>query len=298
MPTVTLGSGNDVYWGKEGSHTIYGNGGNDTLDGGAGTDIVYGGPGNDVLYPGDDLDYDQLFGGSGNDTYIINGFTNNDYVTETPGGGVDTVVSKGSYKLPEYVENLTLQDKWAPQPGASSMTAEGNDQANIITGSVFSDWLWGDGGNDRLEGRTGNDWLTGDAGNDTLNGGAGNDSLYGGTGNDTLNGGTGQDTLHGGDGVDALTGGGGKDSFEFYSSDTGDYTASKADTILDFTADDTIRLWGSYTYTANDPTPNDGQYSVWKNGANWMVTWNSPWDSGYHDIVVVGADPTGHILVS
>lgn len=259
MPTISFGNGNDEYWGKGGQHILYGNGGNDTLDGGNGSDQVYGGSGNDTLYAGDDWDYDQLFGNSGNDTYWINGFTNLDYITESANGGNDTVLSKGSYTLPQNVENLTLQDKWAAGPGESSMTAMGNAKANVITGSMFADKLYGMAGDDEINGRGGNDSIYGGAGVDTMNGGAGSDHFY------------------------------------FGVTDSGDVFANKADTIKNFSDADTIHLKGSYSFAGNTSTPSDGQYGIWQKGGDWVVTWNAVGDAGYHDVVVKGGNPTGDI---
>lgn len=70
---------------------------------------------------------------------------------------------------------------------------KGDNQSNLLIGSV---------GNDILAGYGGNDILNGGAGNDLLNGGAGDDILIGGNGNDRLAGGGGVDVLFGGDGDD------------------------------------------------------------------------------------------------
>jgi len=51
--------------------------------------------------------------------------------------------------------------------------AEGDDAANIILGSVFSDTLYGEDGDDTLEGGDGDYLLNGGQGNDHLTGGAG-----------------------------------------------------------------------------------------------------------------------------
>ena len=70
----------------------------------------------------------------------------------------------------------------------------GANQADVMTGSIGTDWLQGNGGNDVLNGGAGNDFLQGGQGNDVLNGGVGNDFLQGGQGNDALKGGAGSDT--------------------------------------------------------------------------------------------------------
>jgi len=170
----------------------------------------------------------------------------------------------------------------------------GND---ILDGWTGNDTLYGEAGNDTLWGYTGNDTLYGGANNDTLYGEAGYDKLYGGTGNDTLYGGTSYDDLYGGTGVDQLWGGtdGSADYFYFYTADTGDKFANQADTIHDFSDVDQIFLKGFYSYAGATLVPGEGQYGITGSGVNWTVTYNSPTDSGWHDIVVQGGDPHGDI---
>ncbi|WP_243368577.1 calcium-binding protein [Microvirga solisilvae] len=198
-----------------------------------------------------------------------------------------------------------------------------NDRSN---GNSGDDWIRGWSGNDSLDGSAGNDWLEGEAGNDTLlggsgfdwlDGGSGADSLYGGssddtllgyTGNDRLSGGSGDDVLdgetgadfiYGGTGVDDLWGGADNsvDRFYFATADTGSITQKRHDIIYDFTDADGIYLQGSYTFNSSGTrTPANGQYSIWQNGDGWVVTYNSPADSVYHDILVYGANPRGDIF--
>ncbi len=73
------------------------------------------------------------------------------------------------------------------------------------------DKLYGGNGHDKLYGYRGNDKLYGGDGHDVLNGGQGQDLLYGDGGNDKLYGSYGHDTLYGGKGDDVLSGGGGND---------------------------------------------------------------------------------------
>ena len=78
---------------------------------------------------------------------------------------------------------------------------------------------------------------------DTLRGTDGDDIIYGRGGNDTLRGLAGADELIGGKGADKLYGGPGADTFVFGTGDSGKEKA-KADTIYDFTKEDTIDLSG------------------------------------------------------
>lgn len=94
----------------------------------------------------------------------------------------------------------------------------GSKNNDILSGGEGNDILWGgdsdvsDGaGNDILLGGPGDDRLFGAKGADTLVGGAGDDFLSGGTHDDILAGGSGNDVISGGGGTDYLIGGGGND---------------------------------------------------------------------------------------
>jgi Ca2+-binding RTX toxin-like protein len=136
----------------------------------AGIENVTGGSGNDTL-TGDAL-ANNLSGGAGNDTYIGD---NGDTITESAGGGIDSVfTTSNTFTLANNVENLAFG-------GVGDFTGTGNGGANIITGG---------GGNDTLSGGGGADTLVGNGGNDTMNGGTGNDNFLfaPGGGNDTISG--------------------------------------------------------------------------------------------------------------
>nr|WP_319566450.1 hypothetical protein [uncultured Rhodoferax sp.] len=135
--------GNDYLDGEDGNDQLVGGGKDDTLFGGTGDDNLYGdeniavlqGPyngndyldgedgndqlvvaaefqGNDILDGEDGNDYldgggdDTLYGGTGNDTYVVSSLE--DTVIELANEGVDTVQSGVSYTLGDNVENLTL----------------------------------------------------------------------------------------------------------------------------------------------------------------------------------------------
>ncbi len=215
---VSVFSGNDVVFGQDGNDRLYGGEGNDILDGGIGNDKLYGGLGNDYLHGGsstnelygeagdDILDgsgifSDILIGGTGNDTYIVDGFVVivedriGDRIVEGFNEGTDTVHSPVSHKLGNNLENLLLT-------GSDSINGLGNNLDNRIEGNVGQNFLVGSNGNDHLLGYGNQDILAGEAGNDTLEGGTGDDFLEGGSGNDVLNGGFGKDILAGGAGAD------------------------------------------------------------------------------------------------
>ena len=242
--------------GNEATNYIYGNLRSNVLDGGRGAD--------------------RLFGGAGNDTYILDNF--DDRVTELAHSGVDTVFSSFSYTLGDNLECLVLS-------GTANIRGTGNEANNIITGNAGANILDGGIGADRLAGGAGNDTYyvdnvrdtiieddvygidtvrspvsftlsanvenlilmggasttgTGNSGANTMIGGSAAQTLRGLDGADTLDGGGGADKLFGGLGQDSLTGGTGADGFYFDTPPSFDFNA---DTITDFSSrDDTIFL--------------------------------------------------------
>lgn len=110
-----------------------------SLIGTAGVDSLVGGAG-----------ADWMAGGGGNDTYFVDNA--NDTIVEMPGAGIDTVRTTVSYTLGATLENLSLE-------GFRGLTGVGNDAANVISGSI---------NNDKIYGRLGADTLSGDAGKDAF----------------------------------------------------------------------------------------------------------------------------------
>src|SRR6185312_16793912 len=160
---------------------------------------------------------DQMYGGIGNDRYVIDNA--GDVANEIDGDGTDTVLSSVSFNLADTVhaignlENLTLT-------GTGAINAVGNALDNVLTGNNGANVLIGGMGADRLDGGGGVDTasyassgsgvavslalgtgiggdaegdhlsnienLTGSNFNDTLEGTAGNNVLAGGAGLDTV----------------------------------------------------------------------------------------------------------------
>src|SRR3569623_1014296 len=84
---ILTGCGNNNGTGNVAANCITGNFGNNLLDGMAGADT--------------------MIGGAGDDTYYVDNFS--DVVTESAGGGTDTLYTSASYKLgATTVENLIL----------------------------------------------------------------------------------------------------------------------------------------------------------------------------------------------
>jgi len=193
----------------------------------------------------------QLYGGLGNDTYLINGGSG-DIVVERPGEGTDTIIlvdfgsSFLSQALPAEVENLSVQAGLNP----SDFGITGNGLNNVIATAGGDDTLDGGAGNDTLAGGAGNDTYYVDAAADVVteaaNGGwdivyssvsytlpanaevlvltgsaainatgsAGNDIIVGNAGANAINGLAGNDILQGFGGNDVLTGDVGDDSLD------------------------------------------------------------------------------------
>src|SRR5262249_60693520 len=111
--------------------------GDDTLDGGAGTD--------------------SLFGGEGDDTYLVDDLY--DVTREMPDEGTDTVISLAAFYYLDFdVENLTLV--------GAALDGVGNDGDNVITGNDLGNSFFGWDGNDTIDGGAGVDFMSGDEGDD------------------------------------------------------------------------------------------------------------------------------------
>ena len=249
------GDGNDTLIGGADSDTLQGDAGADYLDGGTGYDTLLGGDGNDTLVGGE-----SLFGGLGDDTYLLTGSTlgSNITITETQTGNDTLVMAAGI--LPSTV--LVRQ-------GYNTSTQSNDDLVLLFTGSggrvLLSQYFYstsndykvetiqfGDGsvwtvadvlarnldaqqteGNDTILGYRWGESINALGGNDTVYGGLGNDNINGGTGADSLSGGSGDDTLEGGAGNDSMDGGADNDTFKIG-------RATGRDTITDSSGSDRI----------------------------------------------------------
>ena len=154
---------------------IFGGDGNDNyLSGGAGNDGLWGSSGNDVLEGG--MGADRLYGG----------------------GGADWIV----YRDSDAAVTINL--------------AEGTGTGGHAEGDTIAEV-------ENVEGSDHNDVLEGDGGVNLLYGGAGDDDLRGAGGDDVLEGGAGADRLDGGFGIDAAVY---RSSSEAISINLGDGTAT------------------------------------------------------------------------
>ena len=285
--TVSLGAGYAAPKATPGDLTaltsienVVGSAFNDTLIGAAGANILFGGAGSDVLLGlgGDDILSggaglaNQMQGGAGNDTYMVEA---NDTLVELAGEGTDTVATnRAAYELKANFENLVFI-------GAGDFSGVGNGAANILEGGEGNDTLAGRGGADQLKGGAGVDTASyaaaaagvsvnlnggvasndGDGGSDSLTdienvtGSALNDTLIGSAIGNVLTGGAGADYLIGLAGDDVLIGGSGTaNTLQGGLGDDRYIVTAAGDSIVEATGegiDTVVTSLGSHTLKAN-----------------------------------------------
>tara|TARA_A100000164_G_scaffold188204_1_gene167037 strand:- start:25200 stop:31388 length:6189 start_codon:yes stop_codon:yes gene_type:complete len=244
--TITLGNG---FFTSNGSSTVTIDG-NDTSNTAADhyIDLSSVSNGSAVFYPNNvatDAD-DSMYGGSGNDTWIVSG-TAAAALEATDvfdgNGGTDTfsIVNTGAitavidFSVVSDVEQaVTSKDSTGAVDldlgavastdtlpatftvdGSSVVSSSGTlkfnkseTETNLTTAFTVTGGL----NADTIYGAKGNDVLTGGAGVNVIGGNAGNDTITDGSGASTLAGDAGADTILGAGGDDAITGGAGNDS--------------------------------------------------------------------------------------
>ncbi|MCS7032867.1 MAG: hypothetical protein NZ561_02605 [Phycisphaerae bacterium] len=274
-----------VFLSSPGDDTLIGGAGDDTFEMGSapdGRDVITGGGGGDrVSYadrvgslrvvasglaesgePGEgdriDADMASLIGGSGSDTLIgsagrnfLDGRRGDDLLDGR--AGRDTLIGGRGIDAVAYSDSDGTEGVSAAIDGRDGSGRPGeNDRIDLsvenLTGTGFSDTLFGSsgmnvldggsGGRDLLiggggadvlrlhgpgvaEGGSGNDTIFGsDAGNlvrgigDELRGEGGDDQIFAGAGADTINGGIGSDMVEGGAGNDVIEGSNGEDRLD------------------------------------------------------------------------------------
>ncbi|MDH0648466.1 polyurethanase [Pseudomonas sp. GD03867] len=178
----------------KGSTFIIGSDKDDLIHGGRGNDYLEGRAGNDTFR--DDGGFNLIDGGAGHDTLKLQDALANLsiardgegtlYVRDTQGGislvrNVESLVSKESSLLifsKEVSHGVAAQGLFESgkiTPYASSLN--GTQTGDQLVAGNQGQWLFGLGGDDRLQGGAGNDVLVGGAGNDVLIGGGGRDTF-------------------------------------------------------------------------------------------------------------------------
>ena len=260
-------SGDDTLKGGDGDDVITSGGGNDNIDGGAGTDTLW----HRWISAGEDRSVNQsLVDITEDNNYTgdyateaaafkalseANGDFGDDQVTlwvDLNDGysfsyfSMDYSVFNGEPIPEQYQEGLrkniitnTENVTANAQAGfdsngvkiVASVILEGNADGNELIGGVGDDWIWGNGGDDRIHSKNNDDTIYGGDGGDVINAGWGDDILFGEDGADRLIGNKGEDVLHGGAGNDTLIGGQGADKFVIDLTTAGD---NGSDIIEDF----------------------------------------------------------------
>lgn len=202
--------------GVPGQLAVVGHEGDDILTG-AGTGGFGGDPYGALLVLDDGAGSDQVTGGSGNDTLLVELQDAAD--TVSGGSGLDQVLLVAQLGTSSEV---TLDD--LPNDG-TICAADACSHDNILSDIEI---LRGQDGNDRIVGAPGTQTIRGGAGSDQLFGGDGNDELSGESGADALDGGSGNDTLSGGTSGDVLLGQGGIDTASYSASGGGVFISLNA----------------------------------------------------------------------
>ncbi len=229
-------------FGSDFSDTLTGDGGDNLLAGYSGNDVISGGAGDDTVEGG--VGADVLDGGEGYDITTYAGSTTGVIVSLQEG----TVLGTGELG---DAEGDTLDGFEAISGSLHSDILTGNSGDNLLLGSSGNDFLEGKGGADRLLGGSGVDFAVyisssagvninlatgvvsgGDAEGDTLNS---IEYVIGSAFADTIIGNAFDNIIEGGAGADVLDGGTGNDAISYASSTAGvvvdlvNHTASGGD---------------------------------------------------------------------
>ncbi|MFP4125210.1 MAG: putative Ig domain-containing protein [Alphaproteobacteria bacterium] len=240
-------AGDDTIDGGPGHDNVYGDAGDDTLDGGDGSDLVHGGTGDDTLQGGDSADwgFDNLYGGFGADTYVVNHLSDVPDESWVTDNAVDDFRVASSF-IDDFTGTkpyFTAADSFAQLPGDVAAGDHVHVSLGIENILVEGDWeadIYGGGGDNLLVGNAGANTIKGFAGDDTLDGRGGTNRLEGGLGDDTYLIDTtldGVDTIVDADGPDALT----ANTLRFKGVDRADLAIARDGDTVTFHTDDVLR---------------------------------------------------------
>ena len=129
---VNAGGGADFVFGGNGDDILNGEGGADYLDGGKGDDILRGGAGEDVLVGGEGDDI--LSGGNGADTFLFDGTSGNDIITDFT--TADTIgIDLGE----DFTGPINLSSLDFDQVGANVLITLPNGGTILVRNSTIAD---------------------------------------------------------------------------------------------------------------------------------------------------------------
>jgi S-layer protein len=230
---ITGGAGDDVLNAASATKAV-------TMSGGAGGDVLTGGTLGDNISGGDGVD--RLDGGAGGDT--LTGGAGTDVfhvttVTDSNGVNQDTVADfvAGTDKIASATSAITYLGE-ANGYGAVLTSLSGTANQAVLDTSTSTLYIDVNGDNaltllDITMSLTGIVDLS--QSDFAIAGSVGGDALTGGTLADYIYGFAGSDTITGGAGSDVMSGGAGADTFAFTTASTGLPSATKFDTITDYT---------------------------------------------------------------
>ncbi|MEZ6097972.1 MAG: SdrD B-like domain-containing protein [Pirellulaceae bacterium] len=204
---------------------------------------VIGGSGNDTII---DNEIDNLFrGGPGDDLYVFGRGHTGEEDTVSESSGVDGIDFSDLPSSISVVIDLTVDGDVAVTDHGRILVAVGNDLENafggedgdLITGNSKPNLLVGNGGVDIINGRAGDDEIHGGSDQDVIHGEEGMDTIFGGSENDQLFGDTENDTIFGDDGDDLIQGNEGNDTIRGGTGDDRIYGGTDGGTIIGEDAD-------------------------------------------------------------
>ncbi|MDF2417368.1 hypothetical protein GWP85_07540, partial [Acinetobacter beijerinckii] len=195
----------------------------------------------------------RVFGGSGDDIYIVNPSDKNTIITDYSG---NNTLDLSGYNIEDIKVSGSKAGLEINYSGNEKVTIEGSIQSykfsddKILTQEEFLKdkevLIIGGLESETLSGYISNDIINGYEGNDIINGNQGNDTLVGGVGDDTLNGGQGDDTyiFSKGDGVDLVNDFSGKNNIIIKGVKSSDiyYTIENGTLNINYSITDVIKI--------------------------------------------------------
>ncbi|MBA4269786.1 MAG: hypothetical protein C0447_10260 [Methylobacterium sp.] len=129
---VNAGGGADIVFGGNGDDILSGEGGADYLDGGIGNDILRGGAGADVLVGGEGDDI--LSGGNADDTFVFDGTSGNDIITDFTTADTIAIDLGESFSGPIDLSSLEFD-----QVGSSVLITLPNGGTVLVQNATIAD---------------------------------------------------------------------------------------------------------------------------------------------------------------